>query len=125
MKIACLIFAGAVLCATAPAQKKAASAKPTAPASAPAPSSAVSDTIAYPLPLEQRDKIRDLQHENDQLEIENQKMLVQLERNHARQALLVDQMTIIATQFAREKNLDLTQVELNPATVALQKKKAK
>jgi hypothetical protein len=79
---------------------------------------------SYPLPLEQRDKFRDLQHENDSIEIENQKMLVKIEENKARQALIVDQEMAIASQFGREKNLDLLQYELDPAPIALKKKKA-
>jgi len=89
-----------------------------------APQSATVETV-FPLPLELRDKFRDLQHENDSIEIENQKMLVKIEQNRARQALLVDRETAIASEFGRSKQLDLAQYELDPAPIALRKKKAK
>jgi hypothetical protein len=96
------------------------SALPTSP-----PPGATISEAAFPLPLELRDKFRDLQHENDAIEIENQKMLLKIEQNKSRQALLVDQEMAIASQFGREKNLDLAQYELDPAPIALRKKKAK
>lgn len=116
MKIIFLLFV--CLVAAAAAQKKPAAVAPPAP-------SATERVFPVPLPLAERDRIRDLQHENDQIEIENQKMLLKIEQNRARQAALVDQMTIVATDFARSKNLDLAEVELDPATLALRKKKAK
>jgi len=85
----------------------------------------ITDETVYPLPLALRDEIRDLQHEDDQLEIENQKMLLKIEQNKARQAGLVDRETIIATEYARSKNLDLAQIEMDPAKIALRKKKGK
>jgi hypothetical protein len=110
------------LCGIAPAQQKPAKAHgPAAPVISPS----VTVETVYPLPLAERDKFRDLQHENDAIEIENQRMLVKIEQNKARQATLVDQEMAIASQFGREKNLDLGQYELDPAPVALRKKKAK
>jgi hypothetical protein len=88
-------------------------------------SSSTTVETVFPLPLELRDKFRDLQHENDSIEIENQKMLVKIEQNRARQALLVDRETAIASEFGRSKQLDLAQYELDPAPIALRKKKAK
>jgi hypothetical protein len=96
---------------------------PKPPAAAAAPVATV-ETV-YPLPLAERDKFRDLQHENDAIEIENQRMLVKIEQNKALQAALVDQETIIASQFGRTKQLDLAQYEVDPAQIALRKKKAK
>jgi len=90
----------------------------------PAPPVVVEETV-YPLPLELRDKFRDLQHENDALEIDNQKMLVKIEQNKARQSAIVDQETEIASQFGRDKNLDLAKYELDPSQVALRRKKTK
>lgn len=110
-----LLILVALLCGFAPAQLK--------PVKAPV--GPVTIETAYPLPLELRDKFRDLQHENDAIEIENQKMLVKIEQNKARQALLVDRETEIASEFGRSKSLDLAQYELDPAPIVLRKKKAK
>lgn len=111
-----------VLCSLAFAQQKAVPKAP--PPVPPGAASATVDETAWPLPLAERDKIRDLQHENDQLEIENQKMLLKIEQNKARQAALIDQEMLIATGFAHSKNLDPAQVELDPAKIVLRKKKA-
>lgn len=105
----------------APAQQKAKTPAPAVPAVSPV----VVDEVGYPLPLDLRDKFRDLQHENDQIEIENQKMLLKIEQNKARQAVLVDQEMGIASEFGRSKKLDLAQYELDPAPVTLKRKKAK
>ncbi len=78
---------------------------------------------AFPFPLEERDKIRDLQHENDSIEIENQKMLVKIEQNKARQAALVDQMRLVALDFAERKKISLAQYELDPSQIKFVKKK--
>lgn len=79
----------------------------------------------YPLPLAERDKVRDLQHADDQIEIENQRMLVKIEQNKARQAGLVDQEAMIYSEYGRSKQLDLSQYEADPASIALRKKKIK
>ena len=91
----------------------------------PAPPGVTISEAAIPLPLELRDKFRDLQHENDAIEIENQTMLLKIEQNKARQVVIVDQEMAIASQFGREKNLDLAQYELDPAPITLRKKKTK
>ncbi len=109
------------LCAFAPAQQKAAK----LPTPAPVPSPAITEETSWPLPLAERDKFRDLQHEDDQIEIENQKMLVKIEQNKARQQAIVEEEANIATVFARSKNLEPSQVELDPAKIVLRKKKAK
>lgn len=94
------------------------------PPPAPSPSLVVSDE-SWPLPLAERDKFRDLQHEDDQIEIANQKMLVKIEQNKARQQAIVEEEANIATAFAHSKNLDVSQVEVDPAKIVLRKKKAK
>ena len=109
-----LIFTAVVISGLALAQQKA----KTVPAVAP---ETVIET-SYTLPLEMRDKFRDLQHEYDAIEIENQKMLLKIEQNKARQAALVDQEMSIASEFGRMKNLDLSQYELDPAPIVLRKK---
>ncbi len=96
------------------------------PVTAPPPALPAGLTISepmYPLPLEERDKIRDLQHEYDQIEIENQKMLVKVEQNKARQSTLVDGMKLAAFNFSQTKKLDLEQYEFDPAQIRFTKKK--
>jgi hypothetical protein len=104
-------------------QAAADAAKPAPVTTPPLPAGVTIGEPSYPLPLEQRDKFRDLQHENDAIEIEDQKMQVKIEQNKARQAVIVDQEMAIASQFGREKNLDLTQYYLDPAPIALKKNK--
>lgn len=99
------------------AQHKTVKAAPVAPV--------VTDEAFYPLPLAERDKIRDAQHENDQLEIENQKMLLKIEQNRTRQAFLIDQIKLIAFQFAQAKHVDLDQYELDPGEIRFARKKGK
>lgn len=136
MRHTLLLVLFASFCGLACAQQKPVKAPaPGAPAAAPG----ITDETIYPLPLEQRDKIRDLQHENDQLEIENdqleienQKMLTKIEQNKerveqnkARQTALVDKEKIIATEYARSRNLDPSQMDMDPAAIALRKRKGK
>jgi hypothetical protein len=116
-----LILILVTLCGLARAQRASKLPPPVAP---PVASSMTVETV-FPLPLAERDKFRDLQHENDAIEIENQRMLVKIEQNKARQAVLVDQEMAIASKFGREKSLDLAEYELDPAPIALRKKKAK
>lgn len=117
MKTSALIFV-TILCGIAWGQ----GAKKGTPAPTPPP---VIEETSFPLPLELRDKFRDLQHQNDSLEIENQKMLVKIEQNKAKQSAILDQETQIASQFGRDKKLlDLSLYELDPAPVVLRKKKA-
>ena len=95
--------------------------KPTKPP--PAAPTVLISADSYALPLAERDKFRDLQHEYDAIEIENQKMLVQIEQNKAKQNKIVDQEMDIASKFGRDNNLDLSQFELDPAPIVLRKKK--
>jgi hypothetical protein len=88
------------------------------PAAAP-----VAEVPAYPFPLAERDQIRDLQHEHDQLEIDTQKMLVKIEQNKSRQAADVDAMKLIAFRFAESKKINLDLYELDPAQVSFIRKK--
>ena len=97
--------------------------KVTAPVGAPAP--AVMDTTVYPLPLEDHARIRDFQHEYDQLEIENQKKLLEIEQNKARQAALLDAIRLRAYNFAQAQHIDLDLYELDPARISFVRKKAK
>jgi len=95
--------------------------KATAPVAAPA----VTDTTVYPLPLEDHARIRDFQHEYDQLEIENQKKLLEIEQNKARQAALLDAIRLRAYNFAQAQHIDLDLYELDPARISFVRKKAK
>jgi hypothetical protein len=102
--------------------------KTAAPAPAPAaqlpPPGVTLSEPAYPLPLAERDRIRDLQHVNDQVEIENQKMLLKIEQNRALQALNNGDIQLVAWQFAQLKHIDPSQYDLDPKDIRLVKKKA-
>lgn len=100
---------------------KAGPATPT-PSSA-APSISIGEA-SYPFPLQERDKVRDHQHEYDQIEIENQKMLLKIEQNKARQAAIIDAIRLEAFQFAQTKKINLDLYELDPAAISFVKKKA-
>lgn len=96
--------------------KKPASPSPNAP-------TLIVSEASYPFPLEERDKIRDQQHEYDQIEIENQKMLLKIEQNKARQAAVMDAIRLQAYQFAQTKKVNLDLYELDPAQISFVKKK--
>jgi hypothetical protein len=96
---------------------------PVVKASPAPPTPDVVESESYPLPLAERDKVRDLQHEYDQIEIENQKMLVKVEQNKARQSALVDALKLAAFQFSQLKKIDLDQYEFDPAQIRFVKKK--
>jgi len=80
---------------------------------------------AYPLPAEDKLKIRDQQNTWDELEIENQKMLVRIEQNKALQKAAQDEVLRIAALFAQTKNLDLKVYGLDGKELKLAKKSAK
>jgi len=100
----------------------------TAPKAAPAPATdgptaaPTSITIgeeSYPFPLQERDKVRDQQHEYDQIEIENQKMLVKIEQNKARQAALLDEIRLGAFQFAQtRKSISISTNSIQPRSAS-------
>jgi hypothetical protein len=83
----------------------------------------VPEVPSYPFPLAERDKIRDLQHEYDQIEIENQKMLLKVEQNKSRQSALLDAMKLNAFKFAESKKINLDLYELDPAQISFNRKK--
>lgn len=87
----------------------------------------------YQLPADARSRIRDLQYENDQLEIENQRLRAELAQqeletmrkltqNQQKQRTLVDQMQDAATKFANDSKLDIGSVELDPHDLVLRVK---
>ena len=127
------IFAVLVACAgllgqSAPKAGPAAAASSSTPASITNASSSTPGGItigeeSYPFPLQERDKIRDQQHEYDQIEIESQKMLLKIEQNKARQAALVDGIRLVAFQFSQTKKINLDLYELDPAPISFVKKK--
>jgi len=98
--------------------------QPPKPAS-PAVSPAVTETTIYLLPLDEHAKIRDFQHEYDQLEIENQKKLLEIEQNKARQAALLDAIKIRAFNFAQVQHIPLDLYDLDPAKISFVRKKVK
>src|SRR5450759_559923 len=79
-----------------------------------APAITVSEEDAYLFPPEERLKVRDLQHEYDQLEIDTQKMQVKIEQNKARQAAAMDAIKLAAYQFSQAKKINLELYELDP-----------
>ena len=99
-------------------------AAPAAAAPSPAPPSITIGEESYPFPLQERDKIRDQQHEYDQIEIENQKMLLKIEQNKARQTAVMDDIRLTAFQFAQAKKINLDLYELDPAKISFVKKKS-
>lgn len=105
----------------------------TPPSAPPLPGVTLSEPF-YPFPAEAKAKFRDLEYENDQLEIENAKLDHQIEerapdlvqqkaKNKARQAMLVDAMKTVAFEFASEKKIDLNLYEVDPAQVRFVNKK--
>lgn len=124
MKILQHIFAILVACAGLLGQ----SSPKAAPAAAAAPLSAPSGVTigeeSYPFPLQERDAIRDQQHEYDQIEIENQKMLLKVEQNKARQAAIMDAIRLQAFQFSQTKKINLDLYELDPSKISFVKKRA-
>ena len=52
-------------------------------------------------------------------------MLLKIEQNRARQAILLDQEKVIAFQFAQAKHIDLDLYELDPGPVGFARKKGK
>jgi len=67
----------------------------------------LTDTISYPLPVEEHSKARDFQLHWDELEIDNQKMLLKIEENKAQQASDMDAIRKIFFQFAQTLKIDL------------------
>jgi hypothetical protein len=79
---------------------------------------------AFLFPVEERGKVRDIQFEYDQLEIDSQRMLVKIEQNKARQAALMDTLKQAAFSFAQAKHIDLERYELDPKDIKFVKKKS-
>jgi hypothetical protein len=77
----------------------------------------------YPLPADPRGKIRDLQYQWDQLEIQNQKLLLQVQQNQQKQRDLMDGEKRVAWDYANDKRIDLGLFELDPDDVKFIPKK--
>jgi hypothetical protein len=69
--------------------------------------------IFYPLPADPRAQIRDLQYQWAQLEIQNQKLLLQVEQNRQKQRDLMDGEKRVAWDYANNKHIDLVLYELD------------
>ena len=82
----------------------------------------VSDPI-YPIPLEDRDPMRDLQLQWDEMELDNQKKLVEIEKNHQKQQQLMDQLKVLAIKFAQKKQINLDVYDLDPKDLKFAKRK--
>lgn len=78
---------------------------------------------AYLFPPEQKAELRDLQYQGDQLEIQNQKLLMQIEQNKEKQNALIDQMKEVAFEYAQKRKIDLSLYELDPVQMKFAKKK--
>ena len=88
-----------------------------APAVAPKPE--LSRPPVITLPLVPRDHIRDFQMEWDHWEIENQKMLTQIEHNKARQSELMDAVKGVVFDYATEQKIDLNVYQFEPGPIQL------
>src|SRR5207237_6533115 len=77
---------------------------------------------AYAFPSQDRAAFRDFQYQNDQLEIENQKLLLRIEQNKAKQAQLLDKERALAFDFATHNQINLELYEVDPVNVAFVKK---
>ena len=116
----------AILClASAIAPAAFAKDKPKA-APAAAPPVAASTGIYYPVPPDVAEQLRARQYENDQLEIENQRMQVKIEQNRQRQQELGFEMQGIAFDYATAKHIDLNlfQLDMRNEVKFVERKKA-
>lgn len=96
------------------AQAQAAKPATPPPASASAPVAAAEETF-YPLPPERKGQIRDLQYQVDQAQIK-------IEQLREQQVAWNDSIATIATDYARIKNLNVVDWDLDPVNLRLQKK---
>jgi hypothetical protein len=67
----------------------------------------------YPLPSDVATRLRALQHKDDMLEVENQRMQVKIEQNRQQQLQVLFQMQSIAGDYATEKHIDLNLFQLD------------
>ena len=74
------------------------------------------------IPDTQRIKIRDAQLDWDELEVENQKALLKVEQNKAKQIELMASIRKVAFEFAQKAQIDLAQYELDPHTLEFVRK---
>lgn len=79
----------------------------------------------YPFPPEEKLKVRDLQFQADQLEIEIQKLQVRIEQNKYKQAEALNQIRSIAFDFATKKKIDVDKFELDLGEVRFRERQAK
>ena len=78
---------------------------------------------AYLFSPEDHAKMRDLQYQGDQLEIQNKKLELEIERNKAKQRELLDQMLNLASHVAQQRHIDLSLYELDAIQMKFAKKK--
>lgn len=67
----------------------------------------------YPVPAEIAAKLRALQHKDEVLEVENQRMQVKIEQNRQQQLQILFQMQGVAGDYATEKHIDLNLFQLD------------
>ena len=87
------------------------------PAGKPAPAGVTVSPEIYPFPPEFKAPIREYQYESDQLEIENQTLLLKVEKNKERQRELLDAIKQVAFNFASQRKINLDTVDLDPKEV--------
>lgn len=78
---------------------------------------------AYLFTPEEHAKLRDLQYQGDQLEIQNKKLELEIEQNKARQRELLDQMLAVASRVAEARHINLDLYQLDAVEMKFVKKK--
>jgi|ERR1039458_3393585 TolA-binding protein len=76
------------------------------------------------LPPDRRYQVRELQYQIDQNEIKIQKLQVQIEQLKQQQIQGINDISVIATDFARVAKVDLNAYELDAVNLRLVKKKS-
>lgn len=77
----------------------------------------------YPMDDAAKLHIRDLEFKANQLEIEIQSMRAKIEENKAAEAALWKEVQTVASQYAKDKNIDPTDFDFDAAEAKFLKKK--
>jgi hypothetical protein len=67
----------------------------------------------YPVSPDISTRLRALQHKDDMIEVENQRMQVKIEQNRQQQLQILFQMQSVAADYATEKHIDLNIFQLD------------
>lgn len=90
---------------------------------APAPPGVTLSEPIYPIPIEDRAPMRDLQVQWDEIEIDSQRKLLEIEKNHEKQTQIMDQLKVLAIKFAQKKQINLDLYEIDPKELKFVKRK--